>query len=375
MNPGVHMWQDFKILIVDDDAVDSKLVRRLLVQAGSRSDAHAVTTVADALDFGAMQPDAVFLDHLLPGQSGLEALPALREKWPQAAFFLMTGRGGEDLAKSAIQAGATDYISKAVINPAALQRIVEKGVVSARLNWKLAQQQAELATFSDVLVHDLKAPIRAVDYLCQQVEEDLDAGDYDEVRGALALMRKSTRHMMNMLRSLADHIRMDRLEAFEEADPREIVETALAALEREIAESGAEVTVNIPPGLPPVRCGLPVITQVLQNLVANAIKYAGAAVPRLGISVTEMAGEMRFEVADNGIGIAPEHQALVFEPFRRVPGQAHVEGTGLGLATCRKQVLRHDGRIWCESAPGAGTKMVFCLPLTGQSRAPELRSA
>jgi signal transduction histidine kinase len=100
----------------------------------------------------------------------------------------------------------------------------------------------------------------------------------------------------------------------------------------------------------------------LQNLIGNALKYrANGRLPVIQISAVLREDETVFSVRDNGPGIAPEHQEAIFGIFKRLHGK-EVEGTGIGLAMCRKIVERHGGRIWVESEPGKGATFRFTVP-------------
>ncbi len=354
---------DYLALVIDDNSGDRKLIRRLLTRVGISSTVLEADGVASALALACPDPDVIFLDYLLPGRSGLSGLPEVRAKWPGAAIIMMTGQGDETVAKSAILSGAADYITKNVINQNALQRMVKNGVDAARMKWRLEQQRQDLATFSDVLVHDLRAPMRAVAYLADQIAEDFEAGELEEAGEGLELLKKSALRMQRMITSLHDHIRLDRQERYENAVIQDLIAGALDALELDVIESGAEVAVDIDPQIDALHCDGPLVSQVLQNLVGNAIKYSGDKAPRIAVTVSLRGSEARFEVTDNGIGIAPEYSKTIFEPFKRAPGLSEIQGSGLGLATCRKLVLRQNGRIWCESVPGEGTTMIFCLPI------------
>lgn len=364
-----------KALIIDDDHIDRKRLRRLLEADEVVDEVFEATRADEALAMTGFEPDAVLLDHMLPGQTGLSFLPDLCKKWPRAAVFLMTGQGDENIAVSALKCGATDYISKRVINESSLSRMVQHGVETARMRWKIEQQRDDLAHFSEVLVHDLKAPIRAAAYLVDQIEEDIDDGDMDEVRDSLGLLRKSTDRMQRMIKSLADHVRLDRDQEIEPHSAEDLIDGALTALDLEIAESRARVDVELEPDLPAIPCAGAMVSMVLQNLVANAIKYRGEGAPAIRISVSRFRDAARFEVSDNGVGIPSEYCDTVFLPFKRLPGASGVEGTGLGLSTCRKIVLRHGGSIRCDSEEGVGTTMVFTIPLGLTAALPKAKSA
>ncbi|MDB5762552.1 MAG: Phytochrome, two-component sensor histidine kinase, partial [Herminiimonas sp.] len=110
------------------------------------------------------------------------------------------------------------------------------------------------------------------------------------------------------------------------------------------------------------------LTQLFQNLIANAIKFRGGQAPRIAVRAEPEGGFWRFAVQDNGIGIAPEYFDRIFVMFQRLHSRRTYPGTGIGLAICKKIVERHGGRIWVESAPEQGTVFKFTLPQeTGES--------
>jgi signal transduction histidine kinase len=103
------------------------------------------------------------------------------------------------------------------------------------------------------------------------------------------------------------------------------------------------------------------LSQVFQNLIANALKFCTGQ-PVIRISVEEAPGEWIFSVADNGVGIPAQGQERLFKIFQRLHDRTEFQGTGIGLATCRKIIDLHGGRIWVESQPGAGSTFRFTLP-------------
>ena len=136
------------------------------------------------------------------------------------------------------------------------------------------------------------------------------------------------------------------------------VRESLAGL---LAESGGTIRCA---ALPVVMGDSHQIFQLLQNLVNNGLKFSGEGVsPMVSVSAERTAEGWLFRVADNGIGIEPEHHERIFEMFRRLHPRAAYPGTGIGLALCRKIVNRHGGRIWVESEPGQGATFCFVLPV------------
>jgi len=107
------------------------------------------------------------------------------------------------------------------------------------------------------------------------------------------------------------------------------------------------------------------VSQVFQNLIGNAIKYRSERTPEVHISVELRGDEYVFGIRDNGIGIPAEYREAVFQIFRRIPGAKRTPGSGIGLATCKKIVELHGGRIWVESEEGKGAGFFFTLPAAG----------
>jgi len=104
------------------------------------------------------------------------------------------------------------------------------------------------------------------------------------------------------------------------------------------------------------------LTQVYQNLIENALKYNAADTPIVNLTAERGDGHWTLGVRDNGIGLEPQFTERIFEPFKRLHGMTEYEGSGIGLAICRKSVERMGGKIWVESEPGRGAHFKFTLP-------------
>ena len=105
------------------------------------------------------------------------------------------------------------------------------------------------------------------------------------------------------------------------------------------------------------------LVQLLQNLIGNAIKYRGDRIPKVHVSAEEGSREWIFSVADNGIGIDPKYFDRIFQIFQRLHGRGEYEGTGIGLAVCKRILQQQGGRIWLDSKPGDGSVFHFSLPM------------
>jgi signal transduction histidine kinase len=114
--------------------------------------------------------------------------------------------------------------------------------------------------------------------------------------------------------------------------------------------------------LPTVRGNAAQLLQVFQNLIGNAVKFKGTDPVKVHVGVSPNDSEYRFSVSDNGIGIEPPYLDRIFDLFERIKDLSGPSGTGIGLATCRRIIERHGGRIWVESQPGKGSTFYFTLP-------------
>ncbi len=349
------------ILIVDDDRGDRKLIRRHLGMLYPSAVIFEAENGDAALAYSDETIEVIFLDYLLPGVSGLDLLSSFFHHWPRSVIFIMTGQGDEDIAKSAILSGAADYIAKSAINPAALHRMIANGLQVARMRWRIEEHQKELQQFSDVLVHDLRAPIRAIKFLSDQILEDFEVGDMEEVKREFDLMKRSVTKMSDLIERLASHINPHSEGAPELVSADSLVEAACLAVAQDIANSQAQIETDLQDL--EVRCFPPDVSQLLQNLLGNSIKYRSEAPPRIRISAQPLTVGVQFTIADNGIGVPQEYRARIFEPFKRLQRSSDLPGTGLGLATCAKIAKRHDGEIWCDSNVDAGTTIHFTIKL------------
>ncbi len=234
---------------------------------------------------------------------------------------------------------------------------------------ELERSNAELEAFAYAASHDLRQPLRTIGGYLVLLEQDLADRLDAETRSHLAFARDGARRMDRLIVDLLEFSRVGRrTRPFAPCPAGALVEAALQALEAAIADAAATVTVD--PGLPTLWGDEGELVRLFQNLIGNAVKYRAPDRPpvlRVACAAAEptagaAAGAWLFTVCDNGIGIAPEHRERVFGLFQRLHRRDAYEGTGIGLALCRKIVERHGGRIWVEEAAGGGCAVRFTLP-------------
>ena len=244
-------------------------------------------------------------------------------------------------------------------------QVQEKGKRADELvmiNAELARSNAELEEFAYVATHDLQEPLRAVascvQLLQKRYEGELDERAHEFITHAV----DGTKRMQTLINDLLAYSRIStHAQVFASTNCEMVLQEALANLMVAIDESGAVVTKD---AMPTVSGDATQLTQLFQNLIGNALKFRGERPSTIHIGVRRKNGEWRFSVTDNGIGMEPQYFERVFLVFQRLHTRKQYQGTGIGLAICKKVVERHGGRIWAESEPGQGATFCFTIPET-----------
>lgn len=225
---------------------------------------------------------------------------------------------------------------------------------------ELERSNEDLEQFAYAASHDLQEPLRTVSNYLQLLErrygDELDGDAEDFIEFAV----DGAERMHGMIRALLEYSRVDtRGDPLGPTDLRTVYDEARRNLHVAIEESDARITAG---KLPTVEGDENQLVQLLQNLLDNAIKYAGETRPRVHVSAELTDGRWVVAVEDNGIGIEPDETDRVFQIFERLHGRESYSGTGIGLAMCRKIVDRHGGDIWIDSGRGDGSTVSFTLP-------------
>lgn len=361
MNTGTSLTNDhLHVLIADDDDGDRKHVRRALKHTGFATGFIEVSDGTEAIAACERQDfDCAFVDYLMPGQTGLETVAALHARRPYMPIVMVTGEGDETVASEAIKLGAVDYVRKREITKESIRRILKSALDHGALSRRANQAKEELETFARVLVHDLRAPLRTIKMNAQFVGDSIKHGDIETIEEDWQRVVRAADRMDDLIQALHLYTQAETAAAVERVALMDVVEDALGNLDTLIKECGALVSADPLPVVPGDR---PLLTQLLQNLIGNGIKYCEAPTPEVHVGVAEEGNAWRLIVTDNGIGIAEEHRDEIFLPFTRLHANSKFAGTGLGLATCRRIVERHGGRIWCDAGTDGGSAFCFTLP-------------
>jgi len=227
---------------------------------------------------------------------------------------------------------------------------------------ELKRSNAELEHFAYVASHDLRQPLRMVASYVTLLQRRLGDRLDEEEQSYIAFATDGARRMDQMITDLLAYSRIGRGgTAAEPASLSECLARALESLSGVLRDTDAEVLA--PSFLPTVTGNAVELERLFQNLIANAVKFVAAGIrPRVEINCADAGREWVISITDNGIGIDPRHRERLFQVFQRLVAQTEYEGTGIGLASCRKIVEHHGGRIWVESAPGEGSTFVVALP-------------
>ncbi|HEX2189411.1 MAG TPA: response regulator [Longimicrobiaceae bacterium] len=364
------------LLVVDDDRVNVELLSDLLEAmeyrvAGAFGGEEALRVARER------RPDLILLDVMMPGLNGIEVCRRLKSDPATSGIpvVFVTALSDTSDKLKAIEAGGDDFLTKPFNRPILLARIRSllrlkaAGDELERSYRKLQELERLRDDLTRMIVHDLKAPLAAI-LGTLELAVDGDLGTLSpKQRRLLGDARERGDDMLRMVDNLLEIARL------EESEVRlQLRELEAASLLRDVAEEwrvpaerrGASVAVD---GAQPLslRADEGLLRRVLGNLVGNAVRHGGEGVRIRLRAEPDADSGVRFTVTDDGAGIAPEFQEVIFRKYGSVPaGEA---SSGLGLTFCKLAVEAHGGRIWVRSARGAGSEFAFVLPLVPTARA------
>ncbi|HLG40889.1 MAG TPA: ATP-binding protein, partial [Chitinophagaceae bacterium] len=226
-------------------------------------------------------------------------------------------------------------------------------------NEELEKKNKELEQFVYIASHDLREPLRTTSGFIEVFQKQYKGKLDEKADTYLDYISQASARMKRLIDDLLDYSRINNEKEPEKVDCNNILQEVLSDLGTVISESGAAIKA----GELPVISGHPTaIKQLFQNLLANAIKFRKKdTVPEIQIASEINDEAWKFSFADNGIGIAPRHREKIFAIFERLHSRKEYEGTGIGLAHCKKIVELHRGNIWVESIPGTGSTFYFTI--------------
>lgn len=385
------------LLIVDDDPVIVQSLGKMLganvrLRFAMRGDV-ALDQMKQAL------PDLVLLDAHMPGLSGFDVLDLMRADPALAGVpvIMITSEAGEQQEQAGLEKGAVDFIAKP-LRPGVVLARVQSQLRLARANStlkslsaldrlnlasalnelrqshaalqktadELAEANQSLLQFVRIASHDLREPLNTIDQFGGLLDEDFGEQLPAAGKNYLRLVRRASARMRTLLNDVVNYARL------EVGDSEQLEPVALGDLLQELRDALAsrivETQATLQVGPLPMVAGQPsLLSLVFQNLLVNSLKFVPRdRRPEIEVTAIQVDGQHIVSVRDNGIGIAPEHQARIFEPFVRMHRKQEYEGTGLGLAITRRIVEAHGGslRVVSDPAQRPGTEFQVILPAT-----------
>ena len=259
---------------------------------------------------------------------------------------------------------------------AMLETFADQAVIAienVRLFQEIQEKNEQLETASRYksqflanMSHELRTPLNGILGLTEMILDKIYGEVPEKVRSALEDVQASGRHLLNLINDVLDLSKIEAGRAtlsLQEYSMREIVQAVFTAMQPLAAAKNLALKIAVPTDLPPGKGDQRRITQVLLNLVGNAIKFTESGEVRVEVGSAD--GSFLVSVSDTGPGIAPADRERIFEEFQQVDGSSSRAkgGTGLGLAIAKRIIEMHGGRIWVESKVGAGSTFIFSLPV------------
>jgi len=232
-------------------------------------------------------------------------------------------------------------------------------------NEELARANAELQDFAYIASHDLQEPLRKIQSFSQRVKDKFSDNIPEQGCDYLERMHNAAARMSGLISDLLDLSRVTtKAKPFSSVDLGAVAREAAGDLEARLEQTGGAIEIS---DLPEIEGDRTQLRQLFQNLIGNALKFHRKEAPpevRIDSETDATEGTCRISVADNGIGFDEKYASRIFAVFQRLHGKSAYEGTGIGLAICRKVVERHRGEIVARSVEGEGATFVITLPLS-----------
>lgn len=354
-------------LLVEDNSDHVALIEQHLDRVDSSAvELHRSATLSDAIErVGVGDVDVILLDLGLPDSQPRETLGRMLAAAPKIPIVVLTTLDDESFGMAAVHQGAQDFLVKSKITGELLLRSMRYAIERKQAVAEIERSNRDLQQFAHVVAHDLKSPLSVMTFFCHILRAKFGSQFDDEIRRQLQSVEDTIQVASQLIERLLEYARAgSEIDVFEAVDFNETLQQAKANLLATTTDSHATIAGD---RLPTVYGDRVRLVQLLQNLIGNAIKYRRDSEPPMIHVKAKSHGEgCLFSIEDNGIGIATNELENIFEMFHRGGDRDSHVGIGIGLATCKRIVENHGGRIWVESKVGRGSTFYFTLPRTPQ---------
>lgn len=368
-----------KILVVDDQEENLESVDAIL--SGLKVQLHLVSSGQEALErINQHKFGLIILDVVMPGMGGFEVAEKLNRDGitkDTPIIFVSALSNNDDYVYRGYQCGAVDFLFKP-FNAYILKSKVEvflnlyenqmrlQSMVSLEQEKKdLQRSNRDLVQFANVTSHDLRSPLTRVISFTKILLENEKVLQDDDIKACVEKIRDSSERMDLLIKSLLTYAKTDQVDT--EVKPiniNDILKNVLADLDFMISSNGTHIQVD---KISPIPGHDVLVRQLFQNIISNCLKFKHPE-RQLNITIKECPSEkdqnMLLAISDNGIGFDSKKSESIFQPFTRLEQNKHIEGSGLGLATVKRIMDIHKGRVWAESQEGHGTTFYLSFPKT-----------
>ncbi len=364
-----------RILHVEDDEIDRQLVKRILVGCSRpiEFNIESVNRMSAAIErLDNRDYDIALLDLGLPDTSGIESVQMVKRADPNIPIVVLTGTGDEEIGLLAIKNGAMEYLSKGMALEELLVRTILYALERKKAEMKIKETVEIKSEFISMVSHELRTPLTAIKEGIAIVLDEAAGEINDDQKELLDIAKRNVDRLARLINDVLDFQKLSAGKMrfdMQEKDINEIVKEVHKTMVCLAKEKGLDFSFKAEESLPKVSFDSDKITQVLTNLVNNAIKFTEKG--SINISTNDGENKILVSVSDTGCGIEQEDLPKVFRQFEQLAkgGARKTGGTGLGLAISKEIIEQHRGKIWTESEIDKGTTFHFVLPVKERRKA------